>query len=157
MELRHQADGGSRLAGSGGAGGALSTPAVRARPADRGAVGEGGPRRTDRRLAIRGATIRRPASVRLQQLRRFAIRPMRALPPNGYGLYAMCGGVWEWTRDWYDREAYRRAADRDPDGPSQGEERAAGGSWADCAEAVTVTFRMSRVEQLAARPTGRPP
>lgn len=74
----------------------------------------------------------------------FAIRPMRALPPNGYGLYAMCGGVWEWTRDWYDREAYRHAADRDPDGPPQGEERVLrGGSWADCAEAVTVTFRMS--------------
>lgn len=75
----------------------------------------------------------------------FAIRPMRALPPNGYGLYAMCGSVWEWTRDWYDHDGYRAAADRDPEGPASGEERVLrGGSWADCAEAVTVTFRMSR-------------
>lgn len=28
--------------------------------------------------------------------------PVRAYPPNGYGLYDMIGNVWEWTEDWYD-------------------------------------------------------
>jgi formylglycine-generating enzyme required for sulfatase activity len=75
----------------------------------------------------------------------FSIRPMRAFPPNGYGLYAVNGGVWEWTRDWYDRDGYRHSPQGDPEGPAAGEEKVLrGGSWADCAAAVTVSFRMSR-------------
>ncbi len=75
----------------------------------------------------------------------FFILPMTTFAPNGYGLYAMNGCVWEWTRDWYDRDYYRASAERDPEGPAQGEEKVLrGGSWADCADAVTVTFRMSR-------------
>jgi sulfatase modifying factor 1 len=74
----------------------------------------------------------------------FSIKPMRTYAPNGYGLYAMAGCVWEWARDWYDREAYRHAEDRDPEGPAKGEEKVLrGGSWADCAEVLTVSYRMS--------------
>jgi sulfatase modifying factor 1 len=74
----------------------------------------------------------------------FSILPMKTFPPNGYGLYAMNGGVWEWTRDWYDSDYYRISPDADPGGPAQGKEKVLrGGSWADCAQVVTVTFRMS--------------
>jgi formylglycine-generating enzyme required for sulfatase activity len=76
------------------------------------------------------------------RFREFSVRPMKTFPPNAYGLYAMCGGVGEWTGDWYDSEAYRRSIMTDPTGPAEGQQKVLrGGSWADCAEAVTVSYR----------------
>jgi formylglycine-generating enzyme required for sulfatase activity len=49
--------------------------------------------------------------------------PVRAFPPNGYGLYDMAGNVWQWTADWYLPEAYARTAGQgllvNPQGPEQ--------------------------------------
>jgi formylglycine-generating enzyme required for sulfatase activity len=74
-----------------------------------------------------------------------SILPMTTFAPNGYGLYAVNGCIWEWTRDWYDRDYYRHSSDTDPRGPPEGEQKVLrGGSWTDCSEVVTVTFRMSR-------------
>jgi formylglycine-generating enzyme required for sulfatase activity len=79
------------------------------------------------------------------RFRAFQIHPSKTFAPNGYGLYAMNGGVWEWTADWYYRDYYRHAPSHDPTGPAAGAEKVLrGGSWADCAEVVTVSFRMSR-------------
>lgn len=75
----------------------------------------------------------------------FSILPMRSLRPNDYGLYAMSGGVWEWTSDGYDAHFYRQSERVDPQAPAVSQEKVLrGGSWADCAEVVTVSFRMSR-------------
>ncbi len=74
----------------------------------------------------------------------FSIRAVTAFPPNGYGLYAMSGGVWEWCLDWYQSDYYAEAPDAGPEGPAGGQERVLrGGCWADCADALAVSFRWS--------------
>lgn len=50
--------------------------------------------------------------------------PIKAFPPNGYGIHDMIGNVWEWTSDWY---APKHSADaqkaccipKNPRGPRQ--------------------------------------
>jgi formylglycine-generating enzyme required for sulfatase activity len=48
--------------------------------------------------------------------------PVKAYPPNGYGLYNTAGNVWEWCADWYRADEYGRRAGRgvveNPPGPA---------------------------------------
>jgi len=57
-------------------------------------------------------------------------RPTGTYPPNGYGLYDVCGNVWEWVADWYSADYYGLGEMRDPRGPQIGNLRLVrGGSW----------------------------
>jgi sulfatase modifying factor 1 len=57
-------------------------------------------------------------------------RPTGTFPPNSYGLYDVCGNVWEWVGDWYSADYYGQGAERDPRGPDTGRMRIVrGGSW----------------------------
>lgn len=62
------------------------------------------------------------------------VSPVRAFPPNPWGIHDPVGNVWQWTADWYAPDTYARAAANgavvDPRGPDAGKERVLrGGSW----------------------------
>lgn len=60
------------------------------------------------------------------------LSPVRAFPPNAFGIYDPVGNAWQWTGDWYAADTYARDAGgvTNPTGPRAGTHRVArGGSW----------------------------
>ena len=63
------------------------------------------------------------------------IKPVCEKPANDLGLFDMTGSVNEWVADWYQEDAYKTMAAKDPKGPAEGRNGVSkvirGGSWND--------------------------
>jgi formylglycine-generating enzyme required for sulfatase activity len=71
-------------------------------------------------------------------------QPVGSYPAGAspYGALDMVGNVWEWVADFYGRDYYSQAPDRNPPGPSVGWGSVQrGGSWHSPRQHVSTTFR----------------
>ena len=57
--------------------------------------------------------------------------PVGKKKPNDWGLYDMHGNAWEWCKDWYDADYYRKSPVLDPPGGESDHHVLRGGAWAD--------------------------
>jgi formylglycine-generating enzyme required for sulfatase activity len=89
--------------------------------------------------------------------------PVGSFLPNGFGLYDMCGNVFEWCRDWYGENYYGSSPGCDPTGPDSGSARVLrGGCWDDypsrcrasLRSGIEPSFRYDRIGFRVAAPAG---
>jgi sulfatase modifying factor 1 len=70
--------------------------------------------------------------------------PVDAFEPNDYGLYNVCGNVWEWCADWFSPDYHTTDAyDSDnPTGPDEGTQRVMRGGSYLCHESWCNRYRL---------------
>ncbi len=57
-------------------------------------------------------------------------QPVGQKKPNPWGLYDICGNVWEWCNDFYKVDYYAEAPKENPRGPEKGDSKVVrGGAW----------------------------
>jgi len=57
-------------------------------------------------------------------------RPVGQKQPNPWGLYDICGNLWEWCNDFYRVDYYQESPQKDPRGPDRGDTKVVrGGAW----------------------------
>jgi formylglycine-generating enzyme required for sulfatase activity len=68
--------------------------------------------------------------------------PVGQKQANPWGIYDICGNVWEWCNDYYQVDYYQQSPSVDPRGPEQGESKVVrGGAWKFSAESCRSAYR----------------
>jgi len=81
--------------------------------------------------------------------------PVGSFPPNGYGLYDMVGNLSEWVSDWYDPDYYANAPEKNPVGPSIGQQKVyRGGSYWSTVSDMKISVRSSGFIYMSRGPQG---
>mmetsp|Transcript_6537 Transcript_6537/g.15115 ORF Transcript_6537/g.15115 Transcript_6537/m.15115 type:complete len:321 (-) Transcript_6537:16-978(-) len=87
------------------------------------------------------------------------ISPVQAYPPNGYGIYGVCGNVWEWVSDRHTTD-HPTTKLSNPKGPNKGDKRVLrGGSYLDSSDGsfnhgLRVTTRMGNTPDSSSHNIG---
>src|SRR5689334_11353553 len=68
--------------------------------------------------------------------------PVHSYLPNGYGLYNMCGNVWEWVNDWFTK-FHLKTPSIDPMGPPSGTKKVQKGGSFLCHKSYCYRYRTS--------------
>lgn len=68
--------------------------------------------------------------------------PAGSFEPNGFGLYNMCGNVWEWCADWFAADYYSASPKEDPLGPPSGQQRIMRGGSYLCHDSYCHRYRV---------------
>ncbi len=69
--------------------------------------------------------------------------PVRAYPPNGYGLHHMSGNVWEWCQDWWSPDFHVDGPRDNPAGPASGDAKVIRGGSFLCHDSYCNRYRCS--------------
>ncbi|MEF8851981.1 MAG: formylglycine-generating enzyme family protein [Haloarculaceae archaeon] len=74
-----------------------------------------------------------------------ATAPVNAFEANDFGLYNVCGNVWEWCRDWFSADYHTTDAysHDNPTGPEEGDERVMRGGSHLCHESWCNRYRLA--------------
>jgi sulfatase modifying factor 1 len=69
-------------------------------------------------------------------------RPVGQKQPNAWGLFDMCGNLWEWCNDFYKVDYYGESPLTDPKGPDTGRTKVVrGGAWRFSAQMCRAGYR----------------
>jgi formylglycine-generating enzyme required for sulfatase activity len=69
-------------------------------------------------------------------------QPVAQKKPNAWGLYDMCGNLWQWCQDFYDVDYYDQGPAANPTGPQTGDTKVVrGGAWKSSADSCRAGYR----------------